>query len=348
MKIIIKFLYRFYYLFLRTSFKGISSQDERVVVWVYIYGRKYFFSDELVNTCAIINALSRKGIKFNIKLGKKIGLLVNKEVYFTYSRSYDPYRFANHSENMKYICKQLEQQGCQVFPSSYEVQFWENKAYMHQKFEELGISTPETHLYTSLPELLSKRIVYPYLIKEEHSFSSYGVHKINSEEQLIKLIDETFFLRNRQIVVQELLNMKRDLRVILVGNKIVLHYWRINTDKEWKPTSTSHGSDVDFVSFPEQWRSFIIQQFKALGLRTGAFDIAWQNDDLSTTPLILEVSPYYQPNPPVDPKEMGISYGEYKQKFLLKSGYDQRFVDVVFKIIREQIDFRFPIVSPLS
>ncbi|WP_264291210.1 hypothetical protein [Aliarcobacter butzleri] len=32
-------------------------------------------------------------------------------------------------------------------------------------------------------------------------------------------------------------------------------------------------------------------------LDTGAFDIAWNNDDLNTEPYFLEVSPFYQPNP---------------------------------------------------
>ena len=30
--------------------------------------------------------------------------------------------------------------------------------------------------------------------------------------------------------------MKRDLRVIIVNDEIVLHYWRINNSAEWKPT----------------------------------------------------------------------------------------------------------------
>jgi glutathione synthase/RimK-type ligase-like ATP-grasp enzyme len=336
--ITIKFVYRFVYLFRKTNFKGLSLHEQENVVWVYIFGRSFFFSDELVNTCAIINALSTRGIKFNIKTGRKIGKAHNKKVFFTYSRKYDAYNFSGYPATIKFICEQLEHQGCKVSPSSYEVEFWENKAFMHRKFEELNISTPRTKIYSNPSQLLEDTISFPCLIKEEHSFSSYGLHKIESKETLRKVINDEFFTRNKNIILQELLNMRRDLRVILVGNKIVLHYWRINKGKDWKPTSTSHGSDVDFVSFPEQWRSFIIDQFTRLGLRTGAFDIAWQNDDLSKFPQILEVSPYYQPNPPVDLSTMSISYGQYKQKFLWKDGYDKKFVDVVFRIIQEQIN----------
>ncbi|HCW05853.1 MAG TPA: hypothetical protein DGG95_00615, partial [Cytophagales bacterium] len=102
---------------------------------------------------------------------------------------------------------------------------------------------------------------------------------------------------------------------------------------------TSHGSGVDFESFPEQWREFIIDQFKRLNLTTGAFDIAWRNDDLSTQPLILEVSPNYQPNPKVDLSKMKYTYGEYKKKLLFKNSYDNKFVDIVFDLTQEQINF---------
>ena len=69
---------------------------------------------------------------------------------------------------------------------------------------------------------------------------------------------------NKKLILQRLLNMRRDLRVILVGNEIILHYWRINLSDEWKPTSTGFGSQVDFENFPENWRSWIIDSFNKL------------------------------------------------------------------------------------
>ena len=118
----------------------------------------------------------------------------------------------------------------------------------------------------------------------------------------------------------------------MVGKSIVHFYWRINKSKEWKPTSTGQGSEVDFITFPEQWREWIVEQFQKLNITTGAFDIAWQNDDLSNIPLILEVSPFYQPNPIPKLNQNLINYGKWKKSVSLKDSYQIAMVDIIFRI----------------
>ena len=113
---------------------------------------------------------------------------------------------------------------------------------------------------------------------------------------------------NEVLIKQQLINMRKDLRVILVGGEIVHYYWRINLSGEWKPTSTSFGSKVDFGNFPEQWRQHIIDTFKKLELTAGAFDITWEGDDLSQEPLYLEVSPVFQPNPKIEMRDKSYAY----------------------------------------
>jgi len=125
------------------------------------------------------------------------------------------------------------------------------------------------------------------------------------------------------------------LRVILVGAEVILFYWRINNAKEWRPTSASFGSDVDFVFFPEQWREHIVDTFLKLNLSTGAFDITWHNDDLATEPVYLEVSPVYEPNPKIELK--GKPYASYKKKFSPFNEYYEKYVEVVFEIKFKQI-----------
>jgi glutathione synthase/RimK-type ligase-like ATP-grasp enzyme len=286
---------------------------------------------------ALIHSLSLNGIKFKISLTSKLGKYSYKNIFFRYSKKLDPFQFGNYSQTLHFFSKQLEDQKCFVYPKSNEVLFWENKGHMTQQFFEKNISTPKTYLVTSETQFESLDLSYPFLIKEEHSASAEGLFKIQNKEDLKNFFKHDYFSKNKFLLAQELLNMRRDLRVILVGDKIVHHYWRINKSSEWKPTSTSHGSGVDFGSFPEQWRSFIIEQFKRLNLTTGAFDIAWRNDDLSTEPLILEVSPNYQPNPIVDLSKMSFSYGEYKDKLLFKDSYDFRYVDIAFSLINQQI-----------
>jgi len=334
----IKIFVRLIYMLVKVNLKGWSRKEQDHVVWVKIWGLRYFLVAESVNTLGIINALSEAGVKFNIRFGNNIGGLFKKRVYFAFSRRNDPYKFRNYTSFLRHTANQLERQHCITYPNSYEINFWENKSYMHGRFDELNISAPSTYMLESVDQVLGCPLKYPFLIKEEHSYSSNGLHKITSEDDLRKLITPAFFERNDKIIAQQLLNMRKDLRVTFVGSEIVLHYWRINLAKEWKPTATSFGSDVDFVFFPEKWRQFITDEFRKLGLRTGAFDVAWENDDLDTTPKILEVSPVFQPNPPVDLAKEGFSsYADFKYKVGFAKSYEARYVDIVYDIARKQI-----------
>jgi len=326
------------YLIRKTNFKGLSFKKTDTIVWMKIWGLKFFKEDEFIDYMGIVNALSDNGIKFNISTTNKIGKFNNKTIYLRYSRGMDPFKFSNYTHTLHFICQQLEDQKCVVHPGSQEVLYWENKGFMTQKFFEHKTSTPKTFLITNPVDFNTIDLSYPFLIKEEHSSSSDGLHKITRKEDLDKFFSSSdYFSRNKFLIAQELLNMRRDLRVILVGDKIVHHYWRVNRSDKWRPTASSFGNDVDFGSFPEQWREFIIDQFKQFKITTGAFDIAWQDDDMSTPPLILEVSPNYQPNPTIDLSNTKLSYAQYKNKLLLKNSYYNKFIDIVFSIMDEQI-----------
>lgn len=134
------------------------------------------------------------------------------------------------------------------------------------------------------------------------------------------------------MIVQELLNIRRDLQVILVGNEIVWHYWRINPSEQWKPKAANYGSRVDFGNFPEKWRSWIVEQFQRLEMTTGAFDIAWQKDDLETEPFVLEVSLVYQPNPKPKLAKNLENYGRWKKSLGLADSYQIAYIDLEFFI----------------
>ncbi|TKC03696.1 ATP-grasp domain-containing protein [Pedobacter frigoris] len=315
-----------------------SSYDSNAVIILWIPGGslKYFGSDAFIWDMATLAGLLEEGKNFKIVYGKSIGKYHHKKIFFSISSHYNVYRFDDYTDILQHVTKQLEFQGNAVFPKHSETIFWENKSYMHGAFNDAKVNEPKTTIFNDFEALLNTRINFPFLIKAEHSCSSEGLYKISSWSDLADLISNEKFVReNKNIIVQELINMRKDLRVILVKDDIVLHYWRINQSEEWKPTSTSYGSKVDFDFFPEQWRQHIIQTFKSLKLTTGAFDITWQNDDLNTEPIYLEVSPFYQPNPKM--KITKKAYAFYKQHFSLFNSWDAKYVDVVFKIKQKQV-----------
>jgi glutathione synthase/RimK-type ligase-like ATP-grasp enzyme len=307
-----------------------------IVVWIHKPSLGYLGSDSCIKDMGLINGLIKENKSFRVVFGKKVGKIHHKTIFFTLEDTYNVFGFENYTDILHHITSQLESQSNKVFPSSKEVMFWENKAFMHDEFKKAGVSEPLTRMFTSYDDLKKANVSYPFLIKAEHSCSANGLYKISSETDLENLMVKSNFLNeNKIIIAQEMINMRKDLRVILVGDEIVLHYWRINLGKEWKPTSTSYGSDVDFVFFPEQWKQHVLKTFKNLDLTTGAFDITWQNDDLTTEPLYLEVSPVFQPNPPMELN--GKPYAHYKKKLNLLKSWDIRYVKVVFEIKHKEV-----------
>ncbi len=311
--------------------KLIKNYSDREGVVVVIPGiiKNYFINSlelDLINIAVLLNLNQ----KIKIHIGKDFSKFSGRKICYNPSHLFNTSNTLSNAEHIASIVKKAEMRNNLVFLSSNEIMLWENKEYMHNQFEVLNIRTPKTVLYDITDKQDTKQLKFPLLVKELHSHASLGVHQCLTEKDFIDLISQhSFKLKNSKIIVQELLNIRKDLRVILSGNEILLHYWRINMGAEWKPTSTSHGSGVDFITFPEKWRDYIISTFQKLQITTGAFDIAWQNDDLETEPYFLEVSPFYQPNPAVDLENKKYSYGQFKKKVLFKNSWDKLYIDCV-------------------
>jgi glutathione synthase/RimK-type ligase-like ATP-grasp enzyme len=329
----------FIYLFKATKLKGfVSEKDTDVIIWAPIFTWKYLIRDRILMDFAHINSLAKKGIKFKLYQGKNIGKFHNKIIYLAYDFEQNIFGLNDYTKQLYLIIVELEKQSNIVFPTSNEYLFWENKQYMHEEFERLNISQPKTQIVKNFHNVDIDSLTFPFLIKEVHSCQSNGIFKIEKQADYLylqpKLADNVF-------LIQELLNMRRDLRVTIVGNEIVHFYWRINNQKEWKPTSTGNGSSVDFVNFPFEWKEFIIAEFLKLNLATGGLDIAWQNDDLSTKPIILEVSPTYQLNPVTTKEEYIKQYGHYKKRSIWgKYSYLNQYILQTLTVVDKIVDLR--------
>lgn len=282
---------------------------------------------------AVISCLIGAGRPFRLRFGLAAGDLRGKKVHFTLSREFNPLGLADYTKYIFDAVGRLERGGNTVFPSRAEALWWENKAYMHERFAALGIRHPETFIVRKgdvLPD-----VKFPVLFKEVHSAGSHGVFKLESAEELASRVGAAYKGGQDVFLLQKLVNMRSDLRVIIIGDRIALHYWRKNVSGEWRPTSTGRGSVVDFGNFPERWRGYILDNFRKLGLRTGAFDITWENDDISSEPFFLEVSPVYQPNPAPPPGCADIPYSDYKKKIFIRESYFVKYIDTIFLLKKE-------------
>lgn len=316
-----------------------DCRNADIICWVHIHGPRFFTEDYHLAEHALIGACASSDQKIAFYFGADIGQFHNKTIFWVPGRTYNPYAFSNYSDAAAHIAEQLEAQGNRVVLSARETKLWENKAHMHREFADAGIPHPKTHIIRLTDDLSKLGLTFPALVKEPHSAGSGGIYKVDSEAALKTLLREPGLTRRAEVViVQELLNIRRDLRVTFFGDEVINWYWRINRAPEWRPTASSFGSVVSFEGFPDQWLDCMRDNFRKLNIRTGAFDVAWQNDDLSTPPYFLEVSPLYSPNPHVDLTDRDYEYGAYKKKIFTKNPFIKVYTDFMFDLYQRLVE----------
>lgn len=340
-------VFAFLYLFLKISKRKWFRNYDRTsdtVIWIKTNPvttlLRYLRHNDLLSDFALIDSVARRNIPFRIAIGKNIGKYNNKTIFYTVSENCNPYRLANYSATLYHTVKELENQGNALFPKTTEIEYWENKAFMQQQFLKLGINHPKTVIlnrdHTSAD---LENIVFPALIKEIHSAGSRGITKVNSKEELLQKLKKVWDKGHSKTIVQKLVDMRRDLRVVVLDGEIISFYWRVNSTNEWKPTATSFGNTTEFGNFPGQWRSTFIDYLQKMDLPTGAFDITWEGDDITSAPLVLEVSPSYQLNPDLPQRYQSIPYKKYKKKLFVADAYYKKYVDVVFDCRDKIMDY---------
>ena len=314
-----------------------NNVNVNFIVWAPdFFTLRYLFNDNLIRVLSTYHELKKQGKTVTIYTKHDIGKFRNKRIFVFPDANINHYSLIDYSKQLQLIAEQLTLQDNELFPNAREIKFWENKLFMHEIFENQKIRTPETkiQLTKNINNLVHNR--FPLLLKEPNSCSSAGVYNIKSIEHLNTILKiKNIATRNHSLIFQERLEIRKDLRVIFVGEKIIWHYWRLNNSDSWKPTSTGKGGGVDFQNFPEKWREWIIVNIRKLKMSNGAFDIAWEYDDLESEPYILEVSPFYQPNPLCKSKINLLNYGEWKKSIKIKENYQLKFVQLTSQIQKQ-------------
>lgn len=274
----------------------------------------------------------------NFRLSTNLNKIKSSKIFWSPAESIFKKKPKNYSNSIISIAKKLESNNF-ILPSSSEMKFWENKAYMHRIFKEKEILHPLTRIISTNEEI-PKDLTFPILLKGEFSSGSKDIFKINDYEELHNIIERNKFVKRfDNYIFQELLDMRKDLRVTIVNKEVVLSYWRINPSDEWKPTASSFGSFIEFDDYPDQWNSYFFEVMQKLNLKMAAFDYAWQDDDLSSKPYLLEVSPRFSPNPVY--KSESVSYGLWKKKLLLKNSYVKLQSELICDISSKYLDSYF-------
>jgi glutathione synthase/RimK-type ligase-like ATP-grasp enzyme len=223
--------------------------------------------------------------------------------------------------------------GNKVIPDPKEILLWENKVHMHKVFEKLDISCPKSMIVEKENfniNRIEKNFKYPFLIKEPFSNHSKGIFHIKNRKNLINISNDSF--KNvSAFIVQSLVNMTKDSRVVVVNNSINYSYWRSKKiTSSFNTTSTSNGSALDFTPLSKKNQKIIIEYTKKLGVSIAAYDVTFENDNTKSKPIILEVSTSFLLNPIPTGKFLNQPYLKYKAS-PIKFGKDRSKMALDFK-----------------
>jgi glutathione synthase/RimK-type ligase-like ATP-grasp enzyme len=271
--------------------------------------------------------------------------LVDKSVvWFLPARFITP-RLWDYSQQVQEFAAGLERQGNRLFCSSYETLFWENKAIMHRKLDEIGVSTPRTKILTAKNWQRTEFDLEPTLIKEEHSAGSSGIHYFPTAASAQRFVSDYRFRPHESLIMQAVVRgATKDLRLTMVGDKMIRSatFWRKRgpaaSQLVWTTTATKYGSVVEHGNIPDSIVGLAAGYLRKLNVRTAGIDFMWVDDDLSREPLLLEFSPYYQPNPPKPARYERLTYRQYKARPFAEEGYLAEQYDVFREIAGQILD----------
>ena len=139
--------------------------------------------------------------------------------------------------------------GKETFPSFHTYKFALNKIKQTAIFNMLGISHPKTKIFYGKKQkkTILNSFSFPFIAKKARG-SSRG-----NDVFLIKNIEDlSQCLKNKgPAYIQKYLPIDRDMRVIIIGKKIRLAYWRIAARDNFK-TNLSQGGAINFKPLPQK------------------------------------------------------------------------------------------------
>jgi ribosomal protein S6--L-glutamate ligase len=142
--------------------------------------------------------------------------------------------------------------GKQTFPSFHTYKFAQDKINQTAIFNMLKIPHPETRTFYGKKQkaLIKDFFAFPFIAKKPRgSAKGNDIHLIKNDADL------DCYLSNKgpagPAYIQKYYPINRDMRIIIIGKKIRLSYWRIAPQDSFK-TNISQGGQIDFSPLPQK------------------------------------------------------------------------------------------------
>ena len=180
------------------------------------------------------------------------------------------------------ILRHLERLGVHTVNPSYAIEATKDKLYAHQIFAQNHIPTPKTMLvkHPVNANLVDREIGWPAIVKIMAGSYGKGVYKVDSKTHFQDFIDFAHGIKTDEaIIVQEYMNAQpgTDLRVFVVGDRVLGAMKRSSHDASFKANITRGGSGEDYPLTPEI-EDLALRVTRSLELEVAGVDLLFGPD----------------------------------------------------------------------
>jgi len=180
------------------------------------------------------------------------------------------------------VLRQFERLNVPTLPNSASIEASKDKMYANQILAQAGLPIPKTML-TRFPckaELVEKVVGFPCVLKVVTGSHGKGVYLCENAKQfedLSELVSSLDF--KNSMIVQEYVQYSegRDLRVIVIGGRVVGAMLRQSTDGSFK-ANISRGGEGTSYAVDDQMELLAIQTAKVLDLDIAGVDLLFHSD----------------------------------------------------------------------
>lgn len=159
-----------------------------------------------------------------------------------------------------------------IFPSVSSFHIGHDKVEMTRAFQAVcPDNTPHTRIFANTDtavEAILEEFCFPFVAKEIRNSMGQGVFLIQNRQDFLE-----YAAANPVLYVQEYLDIRRDLRLVLIGKEVVAGYWRKAAPGQFH-NNVSRGGSVCFDDIPDG-AVHLVEYFAAqTGIDHAGFDVA--------------------------------------------------------------------------
>ena len=165
------------------------------------------------------------------------------------------------------LAKVMQESGMFTVNDLEAMKFCQNKLSTALALEQHQISSPRTAFINNEDsiDIALEKIggQFPVIVKTITGAEGIGVMKIESQESL-KSVLQTLWKQEAEVIIQEYMEIKHDVRTLVLDGKIVASVKRIKGGKDFR-TNKALGNDTEPYKLSQAERDLVMQAYKMSG-----------------------------------------------------------------------------------